>query len=379
MILFLSKDSAIKYLETPSVYHILDDELYELDEESFSFLQKCASENGCQSDNNEFVDYCLAEDILTESPGSLKRPPLKKSPVPSLRYLELQITDKCNLTCRHCYVGVTNNRELTFTQVRRALKEVEEMQGLRVLITGGEPLMHSKFDEINEILPEFFLRKILFTNGLLLSNEVLSRLNVHEIQISIDGLQDSHDLIRGKGTFRTAINAIKQSIDKGFEVSVSTMIHSKNLSDFDQLEILLKELGIKEWAVDVPCASGRLEDNPLFQVTPEQGGKYLAYGYGEGLHSGAKGFGCGLHLMAVMPDGTAGKCTFYGSTPAGTIAEGLLRCWKRIQPVKLDELKCDCTYIDACRGGCRFRAELLGDPLGKDLFRCALYQIKLQQ
>ena len=83
------------------------------------------------------------------------------------------------------------------------------MQGLRVLITGGEPLLHRSFKEINQMLPEFFIRKILFTNGLLLNNKILSDLNVNEIQISIDGLEEAHDSIRGKGTFRLSIEAIK--------------------------------------------------------------------------------------------------------------------------------------------------------------------------
>ncbi len=47
----------------------------------------------------------------------------------------------------------------------------------------------------------------------------------------------------------------------------------------------------------------------------------------------------------------------------------------KFKPVKLDKLKCDCEYIEACRGGCRYRAENFGDALGKDLYRCALYDI----
>jgi radical SAM protein with 4Fe4S-binding SPASM domain len=369
---FLSSEAILKWLETPCVYHIRNDELYELDMDSFEFLKKC-SKSGCSSQDSNFIDFCFKEGILTKDNVSVRRPPLIKSPEPSLRYLELQITNKCNLRCRHCYIDNGGTDELSVKQIKETLKEFEQMQGLRVLITGGEPLLHSRFEEVNEILPKFSVHKVLFTNGLLLSRERLRRLNIEEIQVSIDGLEHAHDLLRGKGTFKNAMKAIKLTIDYGFHVSIATMVHKGNLKDFDEMERLFKEIGIKEWTVDVPCITGRLRENRDFQISPENGGRYLRYGYGGGLHASSSGFACGLHLMAVMADGKAAKCTFYSDEPAGRIEEGLRTCWQRIRHIRLDELKCKCDYIESCRGGCRYRAYLLGDPLGKDPYRCALY------
>jgi radical SAM protein with 4Fe4S-binding SPASM domain len=253
------------------------------------------------------------------------------------------------------------------------LKEFEEMQGLRVLLTGGEPLLHSRFDEINEMLPDLFLRKVLFTNGVLLKKDVLKRLKVHEIQVSIDGMSAAHDTLRGTGTWDVAMAAVRHALDAGFEVSVSTMVHAGNLGDFDTMEKLFKSFGVKDWTVDVPCSAGRLRDNRELMVSPEEGGKYLGYGYGGGMHATGSGYACGLHLMAVLPDGTAAKCTFYGDRAVGTIGEGLRTCWQRIRPIRLDSLDCKCEYLETCRGGCRYRAELLKNPHGRDLYRCSLY------
>ena len=369
---FLAKDAALKWLEVPSVYHIKRDELYELDEESFHFLKKCSSPEGCSAERNEFVDYCLDEKILTGSPVSRRDTPLRQSPIPSLRYLELQITDRCNLRCRHCYIGEKGRNELSPSQISAVLGEFEEMQGLRVLVTGGEPLLHSRFPEINAMLPEFSSRKILFTNGMKLDRDVLKGLNVHEIQISIDGLEHGHDMLRGKGTFRAAMEGVRRSLDSGFGVSISTMVHAGNLSEFDAMEELFRGMGIRDWTVDVPCATGDLTENKELQLTPLQGGKYLGYGWGDGLHGSTPGFACGLHLASVTADGTISRCTFYRDRPAGLIEGGLLEGWGRIRPVRLEELKCDCGHIETCRGGCRYRAELLGDPFGKDLYRCGL-------
>ncbi|MFH1704259.1 MAG: radical SAM protein [Nitrospirota bacterium] len=370
---FLSSDASLKWLETPCVYHIKNDELYELDMSSFEFLKAC-SESGCGSQDKDFIDYSLKEGILTVDRVSAERPPLIKSPEPSLRYLELQITNKCNLRCRHCYIGNGSTDELSVKQIKETLKEFEQMQGLRVLITGGEPLLHSKFEEVNEMLPQFSVRKVLFTNGLLLK-ERIKKLNVEEIQVSIDGLEHAHDSLRGKGTFKAAMKAVNLSLDYGFHVSIATMVHPGNLDDFEEMERLFKDMGIREWTVDVPCITGRLKENREFQIRPEEGGRYLRYGYGGGLHTSASGFACGLHLMAVMADGKVAKCTFYSDNPAGRVEEGLRTCWQRIKPIRLDELECDCEYIESCRGGCRYRAQLFGNSLGKDLDRCALYGI----
>ena len=372
---FLARQAVLKWLETPSIYHIGKDELYELDTESFRFLKNCALKNGCSFKDSAFTDYCLDEGLLTTEVNILQRPPLIQSPNPSLRYLEIQITDACNLQCRHCYIDSTRPRELSFERIRDLLKEFADMQGLRVLITGGEPLIHSHFNEINELLPDYFLRKVLLTNGLLVTQNLLKTLKVDEIQVSIDGLERAHDSVRGSGTYKRSMDAVKLALDAGFMVSISTMVHRANFGDFDEMERLFHSMGIRDWTVDVPCVTGRLKENADLQVAPEEGGRYLGYGYGGGLHAAAQGFGCGYHLMSVMADGNIAKCTFYHERSVGTIRDGLREAWKKIQPVQIKEISCNCDFIDICRGGCRYRAELINGKGGKDLYRCTLYGI----
>lgn len=369
---YLSCCCVLKHLEFPSVYKIPDDELYELDKGAFEFLKKCGDKSGCDGGqcDREFLGYAIREGILTNEGIDIKRPSIRKSPEPSLRYLELQITRKCNLQCRHCYIGPSETVELPLKKIQDILTEFEEMQGLRLLITGGEPLLHRQFQEINNILPDYAFRKILFTNGLLLKKEILKTLKVDEIQISVDGLESGHEALRGEGTFKKTMSAIETAIHAGFAVSISTMVHSKNLDDFDEMERLFRDIGVREWTVDVPCVEGNLRENPLFQLNPEVAGPYLRYGFGEGLHGGGEGFACGLHLASVMADGKAAKCAFYRDSPVGSVDEGLCACWKRIVPVRLNELQCDCVFIELCRGGCRYRAELSGNRLGKDFYRC---------
>jgi radical SAM protein with 4Fe4S-binding SPASM domain len=216
---------------------------------------------------------------------------------------------------------------------------------------------------------------VLFTNGALLTAARLRTLQVHEIQVSIDGMQKAHDVMRGHGSWESALLALRMARDAGFPVAVSTMVHRANRGDFDAMHELFRSLGVREWNVDIPCTAGRFRNNLDLCLSPEEGGRFLSYGFGGGMHSSAEGYGCGLHLMAVLPNGTAAKCTFYGDRPAGIISEGLRACWERVQPIRLDQLSCDCDQQEACRGGCRYRAELLEGPMGRDLYRCALYGI----
>lgn len=177
-----------------------------------------------------------------------------------------------------------------------------------------------------------------------------------------------------KGLLKKSIRSLKQARDSGYDVSVATMVHRKNLKDFKKMKKMFIEIGVKDWTVDIPCITGRLKENPEFQIKPNEGSKFLSYGYGGGIHSSTKGYACGLHLMAVNADGYVSKCSFYSHIPIGHINEGLKTCWSRIKPIELKSLKCDCDFLEICRGGCRYRAEISGDPTGKDPYKCYFYR-----
>lgn len=366
----MSAAFALKLIETYAVYDRKRDELYELDEEAFRFLEKCSAPEGGGASlpaHGDFIEYCLAEGILSTQAVSAQRPPLVPAGFPSLRYLELQITDRCNLRCRHCYLGETEGRELPVSEIRAVLDEFEEMQGLRLLITGGEPLLHRDFDAINGLLPAYAFRKILFTNGLLLHDGVLHTLNVDEVQFSIDGMEKGHDALRGAGSYRALLRRVESALQSGRDVSVATMVHRENLGEFEEMSVLFRGMGIKDWTVDVPSPSGSLVRNPLLLVPPERAGHYLNYGFGGGMHGGGEGFACGLHLAAILANGVIAKCAFYAHNPSGTLRGGLRSGWAGIRPLPLAELECSvigCRFIETCRGGCRFRAAVTGQEEG---------------
>ncbi|KJU85075.1 radical SAM domain-containing protein [Candidatus Magnetobacterium bavaricum] len=391
---FLAPGCYLKLMETPCLYRVDSDDLYEVDDTAFEFLAGAASKGGVLSGGSEFVDFCLDEGILRRTPQGdtpqgrtpqgepgeagepppedrPKQPTVGQSPLPSLRYLELQITDECNLSCRHCYIESARCNRMALSQICAVLGEFEDMQGLRVLITGGEPTIHPDFLSLNDMLPRFCLRKLLFTNGLSLNDHLLDALNVDEIIISLDGLQDGHEALRGAGTFSRTLKAIETSVKKGFATSVSTMVHALNVNDFDHMQQMFTDMGVKDWTVDIAAVAGNFRQHPSLKVSPTIGGRLLNYGFGGGIHAGHDEFACGYHLMSVLADGRAAKCAFYADQSVGNVRDGLLNCWQRVKPIPLSGLKCnDCQEKLICRGGCRYRAASFGDPLGKDFYRC---------
>ena len=260
----LSPHCVLKNLEEHCLYDIETDELYEISPDAFQFfLMTCQGKDPpIGKEDEEFIQFCLSEKLITFSKTPMERKIFSNpSPIPSLRCLELQITDRCNLKCRHCYLGESFHQDLSVEQIVKILKEFEEIQGLRLLLSGGEPLLHPEFWEVNEGLRGFAFRSILLSNGTLITKEVARRLNVHEVQISLDGMKVGHEALRGEGTFEKTLLAIDHLHGMNIRVSVPTMIHQKNLSEFDQIAFLLQSKQIEEWNVDVPCIEGRLKKN----------------------------------------------------------------------------------------------------------------------
>ncbi len=372
----LSPRAALKNLEQPFLYHIEHDELYELDKGGLDFLMRCdGSARGRDLDPDAgFVEYCLEEGLLE----ALPKPepvaiPVGNAPSPSLRYLELQILHRCNLACRHCYLGPPRPEEMPLDDALSIAREFEEMGGLRLLISGGEPLLYPRLREFIEETAKLEIRRILLTNGTLITADNAPWLRVEEIQFSLDGWRRGHDMLRGAGTFDRVMNGIKAAKAVGIPVSIATMIHGGNIDEFERLSRFTGEIDAVQWGVDILCMAGSLEGNRELTVPYDIAAPLMDYAYGGGYHGSSDGFACGRHLMTVMPTGQAVKCGFYEDRPLGDARTGLRECWRNMEHIPLSRLECEgCPVIEECAGGCRFRAER---PLAPDRAMCARYGI----
>lgn len=372
--LVLPSQVFLKRLEQPFLYHVGRDELYEIDEKALKFLMSCdGTRLGAElTSDRDFVSFCLEEGLLElrDRPDS-KKPVLGEAPIPSLRYLELQLLHQCNLRCRHCYLGTPREKRLPLEEALGITREFARRGGLRLLVSGGEPLLYPHLPDFLSAAAGLGLRRILITNGTLITPGNVDRLEAEEIQISLDGWRQGHEMLRGPGTFDPALRGIRLVREAGLPLSIATMVHRGNLGEFDRLARFVEEIGAVEWGVDLPCQAGSLKEHPELVLDVEEAVPYLNFSFGGGYHGSAEGYACGRHLMTVLPSGQAVKCGFFEQEPLGDARKGLIDSWLRLKHIPLNDLECrNCRVLEDCAGGCRYRAP---HPFGRDPLMCALY------
>jgi len=351
-------------------YNAETDELYELDEEAFNFLKVC--DGRYLEINQEFLEYLLSENLVTEN-DEKREIEVIEADEPSLRYLLLNITWYCNLSCKHCYV-VQSDEYMEYDTFKSCVDQFYQMGGLKILISGGEPLLHPGIWNFLTYARNKPLRVVLLTNGYLIDDETAAKLRhfVDEVQISLDGLR-GHEKLRGTG-YKPVIKSISRLIEHGVDVSVSTMLTKYSINELDEMNDLLGRLGVKRWSLDVPTTTEDIL--PPLNLAAEAMKKY---GFGEMGHEGTQNYACGSNFASVTPSGDVTKCGFFTES-VGNIAEGLDVCWERMKKKfiwKLSELKCRCQFITTCRGGCRYRAiTFLRDLHGCDPVMCHIFGVK---
>ncbi len=395
----LLENVAIRNLEVPTLYDYIKNEMFELDEEAFNAIKLFNGNHTLEQiskitrssikDLKKLTNYLIEENLLTDRKMEDKAgaEALHKSPVPSLRTILVHITNYCNLDCIHCYVDKSQRLEMKTEIFYDLVKQFDELQGLKILISGGEPLTHPKFFEIMEQIKKVKIRKVLLTNGILLNDEKIKRLKglVQEVQISLDGTQSHNQFRKMKNAFNQALKNIQILKNNDFPVSISTMIHRKNLDELPELEKILNDLKVDNWYLDVPTVTGEYRNNPLFHLDPETAGKALKkYGFGQKFYYESETYACGAHLCAIMANGDVAKCGFFEDQPVENIKnKSLKECWQLIKDNYIweqKELKCydmKCEYLKDCKGGCRYRACIDTDNiLGIDRVKCAYYEYR---
>jgi MoaA/NifB/PqqE/SkfB family radical SAM enzyme len=125
--------------------------------------------------------------------------------VESLPILALTVHTACNCRCVMCDIWRANadRREIAPDVLDRHLDDLRALRVQRVMLTGGEPLLHSNLWALCDRLQRAGIRVTLITTGLLLAAhaEAIGPA-IDEVVVSIDGPPDVHDEIRRvKGGF----------------------------------------------------------------------------------------------------------------------------------------------------------------------------------
>lgn len=140
----------------------------------------------------------------------------------------LFISDKCNLACRHCTVYRTTNPNIkSYKQIKEELEYSYRSGSRFVDFEGGEPTMwHDGDKDLNSLIR--LSRKIGFYSATITTNAFMpfKGSEADSIWVSLDGLGQYHDDIRGKGVFERLVKNIEEAGHP--RISVNMVINSRN-------------------------------------------------------------------------------------------------------------------------------------------------------
>lgn len=195
--------------------------------------------------------------------------------------VQWKVTNKCNLRCKHCYLGKLNHSELSKKELMSIAEKLANSNVMEVTITGGEALLVSSLPEIVALFIENDIKVNIFTNALLLEKfenkieKLLGKAPVDKLDffISVDGLEKSHDDIRGKGNFKKTINAIKYVTNKGYRVTTNSVLSTLNYKEIPELYELLWNIHVYKIQISNLIDSGSASSD--MKLTEEQHTEFI--------------------------------------------------------------------------------------------------------
>lgn len=208
-------------------------------------------------------------------------------------FLYLQITERCNMKCKHCFAyseNVAGVKEWSYDELIDLLDQAKACGIKGITLTGGEPTVHSRFLDIFDAIYERGMQVIdLNTNGILLSDEMLQHIKDMgadpNMKISFDGI-GVHDFMRGvPGCEPKVLEAMRRCIQYGFRTYSQTQINRRTMDVIPQTLELLDDMGCRATRLirtsDAPrwvenCKGDTLGFDEYFDFCFELTEKYLA-------------------------------------------------------------------------------------------------------
>ncbi len=254
-------------------------------------------------------------------------------------------------------------------------------------VTGGEPFLRRDFFSILEELKNKGFDAFILTNGTLIDRnkaDVLAKLAVKGVQVSIEGPENIHDAIRGPGSFSSSIKGIRNLLEAGIPVTLNTTLSDMNAACFADVIDLASSLGVQRVGFSRLVPTGRGGDmlntmlsrealgdlyNSIFSFNAKglqivTGDPVASQMNGPAVNDGETPFpsgGCaaGISGLTILPDGTVTPCRRL-PVPIGNVKKDSLReIWatsdvlQGLRDKSRYTGKCgECSKWSACRG-CR--------------------------
>lgn len=314
-------------------------------------------------------------------------------------HVQLHLTDKCNLKCKHCYEG---NREIIneweYDELLDVISKLEvafdkwNAEG-EISLVGGEPVLWTHLAKLLYRIDNShsIKRMAILTNGVYLPEDVKKAIldTKPTVQISIDGItEEKHDFIRGKGNYKKAISTIKFLVDHGIQVFVHYVISKYTVPITEEFIQEMDKLGVSQitFSRDVPIGASDFS----FVLNKEEIRKVLVdlNNYRNKfstsnivINSSRPLWACfgeygrcpvGIQTITIMPDGTVFPCRRLPIKVGNIRSENLFSIWynsdilwdlRNREKIK----KCGkCQYLDMCGGARCIAYAVTGDYMGED-------------
>lgn len=324
-------------------------------------------------------------------------------------FIQLNITNKCNLNCKHCFnnSGNKDKYELTNQEVFNILEYFLSKSIVCITFGGGEPLMHKNIFDFIKYAKERNGRVTILSNGLLINKNIANKLcdsGVNRVRISLDGSNERiNDFIRSRGSFNGATKALKNLLStKISDIAVMTSVNKYNFNDLENIVKLLIKIGVKDVKFIPTVLGGRavkkfkdyiLEGNfmkLLLEKKSELLKKYKDHIYisvdspleailFKNDINKLKNYGpclIGRVFLGIKPNGDIFICPMLDNVIIGNIRkDDIKKVWRnseilnKVRDLNLLKGKCkDCKLKPYCGGGCRaisylkYNDILLPDP-----------------
>jgi MoaA/NifB/PqqE/SkfB family radical SAM enzyme len=157
--------------------------------------------------------------------------------------VRLQVTNRCTLQCKYCNLWSFKTGEPSTERIFGLIKQLSLLGTKRISISGGEPLLRGDIAEIinycckNGIYPE------MNSNGKLVPGMIKEIKNLNFLKLSLDGPEEAHDLIRGRGSYKDVIAAADAAYKNSINFGFATTLTKYNIDFLDHLLVVAKRYG----------------------------------------------------------------------------------------------------------------------------------------
>jgi MoaA/NifB/PqqE/SkfB family radical SAM enzyme len=164
---------------------------------------------------------------------------------------QILITKFCNYDCDQCFLypidqkeKFRQHKEPTFEMLEYLIDESRKV-GARVIVPfGGEPLIRKDIGPILKAIKDRNLYCVLYTNGYYVKDKIEEILLTDQLVISIDGDEETHDAIRGEGTYKKAIEAVEVALEYGMVVRLHTCLVDSTRNSLQHMAGLAKHYDV---------------------------------------------------------------------------------------------------------------------------------------